>query len=509
MITSAYIFGFLLSVLALAGWFLMKDRTDWSKNMRWLLLAGLVVYLGGVAVATAPPDYKLSILFRDLMVIAGIGLLFTFAARKRPALFFALISLLIVLGWFYRNKLRSTFPYLEASALQLDPSGELLIELAPGMTPEVLGALSERFDLRYEAAFKLSDPDRTDLDDYYVVDVPDEMLSKLPEIEAALAGYKGIEWMEPNEIITIDPSPGQRLPDKIGKKFGINDPGLENLWGFEAMEIDRLFTILGKESVQPAQKALIAILDTGIDAAHEDINGNYRSTAAKYDNDPQGHGTHCAGIAAAVSNNGVGVASFSRNNEFVEVTSIKVLSSFGSGTQRSIINGMLEAADKGASVISMSLGGRSNQSRQKAYEKAVRYANDAGTIVVAAAGNSNTNAKDFAPVNAAGIIGVAAIDEQLQRAVFSNYVSDLKMGVAAPGVNIYSTIPNDKYATFNGTSMATPYVAGMIGLMKAIKPELTTSEAYRILNATGKDTQSTRETGKLINPAAAVGALIE
>lgn len=78
------------------------------------------------------------------------------------------------------------------------------------------------------------------------------------------------------------------------------------------------------------------------------------------------------------------------------------------------------------------------------------------------------------------------------------------MGVAAPGVGIYSTIPNNKYNTFNGTSMATPYVAGLVGLMKSIKPNLTAEQAYNILNKTGKDTKATSETGKLINPAEAI-----
>ncbi|HEB61709.1 MAG TPA: subtilisin, partial [Bacteroidetes bacterium] len=227
------------------------------------------------------------------------------------------------------------------------------------------------------------------------------------------------------------------------------------------------------------------------------------------DNDPQSHGTHCAGIAAAVSNNGKGIASFSKNNEFVQVTSIRVLSSFGGGTQRGIIDGMIEAADKGVDVISMSLGGRSNASRQKAYSKAVKYCNDKGAIVVVAAGNSNMDAKDYSPANARGVITVSAVDSDLNRAVFSNYIQNVKMGVAAPGVGIYSTIPDNKYAAYNGTSMATPYVAGLLGLMKSIYPKLTTKEAYKILKSTGMDTKNTKETGKLIQPEAAVKELLD
>ena len=230
---------------------------------------------------------------------------------------------------------------------------------------------------------------------------------------------------------------------------------------------------------------------------------------SKHDNDPRGHGTHCAGIAAAVSNNGKGVASFSQNNEFVEVASIKVLNSMGMGTQKSIIDGIIEAADSGADVISMSLGGRSNQAKQTAYKKAVKYANQKGAIVVAAAGNSNRNAKEFSPVNAPGIIGVSAVDMELNRAVFSNYVQDIEMGIAAPGVDIYSTIPGNKYATYNGTSMATPYVAGLLGLMKSINPDLSTKKAHEILQSSGVKTKATKETGYFIQPAIAVKTMMD
>ncbi|NRA49893.1 MAG: S8 family serine peptidase, partial [Phaeodactylibacter sp.] len=178
------------------------------------------------------------------------------------------------------------------------------------------------------------------------------------------------------------------------------------------------------------------------------------------------------------------------------------------GTQKSIINGMIKAADAGADVISMSLGGLSNQSKERAYRKAVEYANEKGAIVVAAAGNANRNAKNYVPAAVDGVISVSAIDADLRKAVFSNYVTDLKRGVAAPGVGIYSTIPGDRYDTYNGTSMATPYVAGLLGLMKSYRPGLTTDQAYNILQKTGKGTQQTKQTGKLIQPAKALKQLL-
>lgn len=316
-----------------------------------------------------------------------------------------------------------------------------------------------------------------------------------------------VEWTEENEVIHVAPLPAKGAPD-VKKRYGVNDPGVEQLWGFDAMGVDKLYSFLNNNKPQATKKARIAILDTGVDANHEDLKANFVSTETSSNNDPRGHGTHCAGIAGAVSNNGIGVASFSQDNKFVSITSIKVLNGSGMGTQQTIIAGMLKAADTGADVLSMSLGGPSNQMRQRAYEKAVKYANDKGGIVVVAAGNSNKNAKDYSPANTPGVIAVSAIDENLNRAFFSNTVNDLSMGIAAPGVNIYSTIPGNQYAAYNGTSMATPYVAGLVGLLKSIRPQLTTREVYDILRATGRATRNSKETGLLIQPQAALSAVV-
>ena len=126
-----------------------------------------------------------------------------------------------------------------------------------------------------------------------------------------------------------------------------------------------------------------------------------------------------------------------------------------------------------------------------------------------AAGNSNKDARNYSPANLDGVITVSAIDQDLNRATFSNFVTHLKMGVAAPGVAIYSTIPDNKYATFNGTSMATPYVEGLVGVLNSIQPDLTTKQVYNILNESGKATKATKETGRLIQPAKAIELVID
>ncbi|MEO1258122.1 MAG: S8 family serine peptidase [Bacteroidota bacterium] len=425
----------------------------------------------------------------------------------------ALFLVLAGLDFYYFDKLKSTFPQKvaisEGSDLLLDVNGEFLIELKEQHQIQEINSFLEEFELIAARAFFPEDQNATDLDDYYVINVPTAYESHLGEIKKKLEGNDLIEWVEANEQYSLSPLEeiDQKTPQNLNKKYGLNDPGVENLWGFEVMKVDELYQVL--ENQQPRKEALIAILDTGVDAGHEDIKSNFTSLKAKYNNDPKGHGTHCAGIAGAVSNNQKGVASFSQNNDYVQITSVKVLSGSGFGTQKMIIDGILEAADAGADVLSLSLGGPSNDTRQRAYRKAVEYANKKGAVVVVAAGNSNRNAKDFAPANTPGVITVSAINNQLNKATFSNTNNDLEMGLAAPGVEIYSTFPGSEYRTFNGTSMATPYVAGLVGLMKSFRPELSTKEVFEILKASGQTTKNDKETGKLIQPAAAIKMLLE
>jgi len=390
----------------------------------------------------------------------------------------------------------------------LAPDAELLMEIREGHDISEIRDLLDKYQLSAAKAFTMQDETITDLDDYITVNIPENKLEYYDEIVAKLRATDAIEWIEGNEEISIAPiQPEKKMPD-INKKYGVNDPAISQQWALDAMGVDAFYTFLKKNKIKPKKKALIAILDTGVDAKHEDIKANFKSINTKYNQDFMGHGTHCAGIAAAVTNNGKGVASLAWNDKFVSLTSVQVLDKNGMGTQQKIINGILEAADNGADVISMSLGGRSNQRSQRAYQKAMDYAAKKGAIVVVAAGNSNRNAKDYAPVNIRGVIGVSAVDSELNRAAFSNYVSDISMGIAAPGVGIYSTMPGDKYAALSGTSMATPYVAGLLGIMKSLRPSLTTKEAYTILKNTGKETRNTDLTGYLIQPREVVVSLV-
>lgn len=507
--TGLLFIGFIIAAIALPLWFLTQSsskKTDLFRNLLWV---GIGTYAVAVTMAPAELDVKFSAAFRDFLVLAGIGLVSNFLVKNRTLFIISAIIGVLALGVYYKNILVPSFAASTAQTIELAKDGELFVEITENTKIERLQGVLDEYNIKAARAFFPEDAAMTELDDYYILNLPNSQLENLPAIKEALHATGIVDWQEENEVVSLDdPVAGNRV-GKINKKFGINDPDVEKLWSFEAMEMNKLYDYIETQQIKPKRKAVIAILDTGVDAAHEDLKQNYTSIQNKYDNDPRGHGTHCAGIAAAVSNNGIGVASYSRDNRFVEVTSIKVLSASGMGTQQTIIKGIIEAADRGADVISMSLGGMSTTSRQKAYTKAVKYALDKGAIVLAAAGNSNRNAKGYAPVNATGVIGVSAVDANLNRAVFSNFVQDIKMGVAAPGVDIYSTKPSDNYAIHSGTSMATPYVAGLVGVMKSIKPSLTNKEAFQILNKTGKSTKANSETGKFIYPYAAIKTLVE
>lgn len=498
---------YLAAIATLALWFSYRNSEQREPQLQRLFFVFFALYVGTVLLSGISLGDKLWVLFRDLGFMAVLGLLFQFAVQKSAWLMGAVALSVGMLSWFVPAQMSGSLKAPSAELLSYDPDAELLIELAEGSSDDVLQNIAYKYKLTFAPAFHPESPELTELDDYLSVDVPASALTQIEDIIKDLQSIPEVDWVEPNEIITLGPWDGEAGP-RANRNFGVDDPGIAQLWGFEAMEVDQLYRFLRQQSPPPAKRALIVILDTGVDAKHEDLAGNYRSLNSADDNDPRGHGTHCAGIAAAVSDNGLGIASFSLVHDYVEVSSIKVLNAAGMGTQKSIISGMIKAVDAGADVLSLSLGGLSNQTKERAYRKAVEYAQKKGAIVVAAAGNSNRNAKGFVPASVEGVIAVSAVDSELQRAVFSNDVGELEMGLAAPGVGIYSTIPGNQYDTYNGTSMAAPYVSGLIGLLKSLQPDLTAKQAYELLNRTGKATRQTEATGRFIQPAAAVEALL-
>ena len=498
-----YSMSFLAAFISLGLWYFAKNSAL-TRLFRLVFWGSTALYAVALFFQDAPMVYRLEALMRDFLFMGLFGGIFAFLAGHRRWAIAGIGAALLALFLFVRQVQFSTFPYIAPTPL--DKTGELLLELRPGATPAALNRVQKRFGIAIKRAFFPQDTAITLLDQYYIADVPDKHQYRIARIMRILQRNHAIAWVEENEEIHIDPLSQKttKTPGDDAARYGLNDPGISNLWAFREMGMDQLYAFLEERKIKPSKKVLIAILDTGVDARHEDIGGNYTSLKAGYDNDPKGHGTHCAGIAAAVSNNGRGIASFSRDNAFYSVTSVKVLGAGGMGTQKMIIDGMLFAVDRGADVLSMSLGGPGNQTTQRAYAQAVAYAAAKGAIVVAAAGNSNRNARDFSPANVKGVLCVSAIDERLDRAPFSNYVREIPMAVAAPGVDIYSTIPGNQYERYSGTSMAAPQVAGLVALIKSLKPDLGVEAIHEILANSGKETKDTPMTGKLIYPAGAV-----
>lgn len=279
-----------------------------------------------------------------------------------------------------------------------------------------------------------------------VLQIPD---GRVNETVLAYANNAAVEYAE---------------PDYIARAFEVipDDTYFDQQWGIAQIMAPQAWDLdTGSSNTK------IAILDTGIDQDHEDLTGkitiNKNFSDSSTVDDEYGHGTHVAGIAAAVTDNGTGVAGVGYN---CSLMNIKVLNDSGSGDYSWIASGITWAADNGAKVINMSLGGKLGS---KTLQNAVNYAWNKGVVVVAAAGN-NGNSRPSYPAYYSNCIAVAASDINDAKASFSNYGD--WVDVAAPGVNIYSTLPNhanaigmEDYGSLSGTSMSTPYVAGLAALI--------------------------------------------
>jgi thermitase len=507
MVNLLYPISYLLCLVGLILWFYFQENRSISRKMSSLFLVSFLVYLASLSFTEASLSYKLLILFRDLAILGIISLLFSYVRHNAIivlALGIAVYGLIQFAGF---NMLYATFPEVSNSITPSDDQFELLVETEDGTIPSGYKRLIDKYGLTIEPAFKPYDRTLSRLDEFLVIGIPDPSEPKTQEIIRELKRLRATTYVEYNEVIQVEIQQNESAILSTEAK-SVNDPMVSKQWGWGLIQGDRLHQLLAS-GIKPKKKVFIAIIDSGVDAKHEDLIAQFTSAGITNDTDPLGHGTHCAGIAAAVSNNGLGIASLVPDGSFVNVTSIKVMNAQGIGNQQATIQGIIKAADMGADVISMSLGSISSDSRQKAYEEAVKYANAKGAIVIAAAGNSNQPARGYSPANATGIIAVSAIGPDQRKAPFSNKVNGLGYGVAAPGMRIMSTFPNNQYKEMDGTSMATPMVAGLVGLMKSIKPDMTTKEVFDILNDTGKQLSDGQATGKLIQAADAMQRLVD
>ncbi|TAE67067.1 MAG: subtilisin [Bacteroidetes bacterium] len=497
-----YIFVIITMLLSVVWWFYRthNDQRQFPATLAFFGSCFAYVFTLFVTAHNSIYSYIL-ILPRDIAAVVIVAIL---ANNLKSNKAFFLTACMVGAGVFYGY---TYLPTLFFPKKTLDTQGELLVELKNKSQANILQKDLSKWNIVLKPSFNnTTDNDKTTLDEYFTIDVPENV--NIEEVFSFLNANANVSNVEYNENYQLNlPHSSNEIKTFSSNYF--NDPKISEQWAFEALKLNELSSFLKANNIKPKKRVKIAILDTGVDANHEDLKGNYISTKSSYDKDKQTHGTHCAGIAAAVSNNKIGIASLSPDNAWVQVTSIKVLSDKGWGTQEQIIKGIIEAANGGADVISMSLGGPSDDIRQKIYSEAIRYAQKKGAIVVVAAGNENQSAKNCVPASCEGVIVVSATDHTNNKASFSNTINEVKMGIAAPGENILSTLPNQKYASYSGTSMATPYVAGLLAMMKAINPKITTEKAYSILKASGQDTKNTTQTGKLIYPMKALEMLLK
>lgn len=497
-----------LIVLLVAGVRLLWRHNDRVTALaRVLLPIALVAYLVIALCWDIAWQDKLYLAARDLLLLGAYVFALSRLTRMRyyGIVFFGTVLALFLL-WGYRPLVRGI---MYARYPGMEKSGELLIELKEGESIGSLEALLKTEQISYQQAFSPQREDWTTLEQYYILDVPLRMIHRFRKLRDKLAGTDALSWQEINESISTDqPSAPSVTVSPSPSDIAPNDPRYSEQWGHEVLGLPALHDWLRQpQSPKPVRRALVVILDTGVEAVHPDLASNYRSFSSGDDTDAQGHGTHCAGIAGAVSSNGIGVAGMSYGNDLLQVSSVKVLNDRGSGSQVTVVNGIIRAADLGADVISISLGGFSTDTRQKAYSEAVAYAAKRGAIVVVAAGNNGVDAVRFAPANAEGVIAVSAIDATLDKAAFSNTVGSLDMKLAAPGTGILSTYTGGDYRVLNGTSMATPFIAGLVGILKAMEPGLDAAGAYTLLRDTGRPTRSTELTGTLPDALGAVQSL--
>ncbi|MEH2436478.1 MAG: S8 family peptidase [Nostoc sp.] len=296
----------------------------------------------------------------------------------------------------------------------------------------------------------------------------------------------------------------------IGQNTFADVPNLGgNNWGADLVKAPEVWAhgYTGKGVV-------VAVVDTGVDYNHEDLKNNIWTNPKEvagngkdndgngYANDihgwnfvdnnnnvldDNGHGTHVSGTIAGENNN-YGVTGIAYD---AKIMPVKVLDDSGSGSYSSISKGIHYAVDNGANVINLSLGGAYSN---RTLESAIDYASSKGVIVVMAAGNDGDSSPDY-PARYASKSGIAvgAVDKNNNLADFSNRSGTNEISyVTAPGVKVYSSVPNNQYATYSGTSMAAPHVAGIVALMLSANHNLTDAQVRQIVAETAENsTQST------------------
>ncbi|MES2856717.1 MAG: S8 family serine peptidase, partial [Bdellovibrionota bacterium] len=294
---------------------------------------------------------------------------------------------------------------------------------------------------------------------------------------ARLYSNPNVEYVVPNVKIRALTAP-------------LDTNALKEQWAIQKVNAPAAWAKVGKGS----RKIVVAIIDTGMDSNHESLRAN---AVAGYDfkendTDPMdktgsanpGHGTHCAGIIGATGLVEGGIVGMS---PMVSLMPIRFLGEDGSGDLNAAIKAVDFAIQKKVNIISASWGATIGRSQAMPLVEAVKRADDAGVIFIAAAANDgkNNDATEVYPANAGfpNTITVAASGPQDEKPTWSNY-GKRTVHLASPGLTIMSTLPGNKYDNLSGTSMATPLVSGMVALLLSADPSLTGAQARALLQTT-------------------------
>ena len=292
-----------------------------------------------------------------------------------------------------------------------------------------------------------------------------------------IAHRAGVAWAEPDFKLFALGAP--------------NDPLLPQLGSLGLIHAQAAWDSLGlTESFPSDGGAPVGIVDTGIDAGHEDLGGKVAACGASVNGqvreggcaDDDGHGTHVAGTIAAIAGNGLGVAGVAFDAPLVIC---KALGADGSGDTSDVAACIQWAHAQGAKVISLSLGGPPTNTLRAAIKAAWDGGGRSGSVVVAAAGNDGNSALDY-PAGYPEAVSVAAVDDSGVHAWFSNMNDDVE--VAAPGVDVLSAKMGGGYVRESGTSMATPHAAGAAALEWEAHPRSSAKTIRRDLDDLAVDT---------------------
>ncbi|MCL1875979.1 MAG: putative Ig domain-containing protein [Synergistaceae bacterium] len=366
-------------------------------------------------------------------------------------------------------------------------------------------AFAEEFDLEALETY----PEIANISGKSIIHLRSEYMST-EELIQELSSVPYVESVSPNHIIRLDGSSAAQSTEYAAfSALTPNDPYYSLLWGLTNIGVQQVWDyVTGSDTI------CVAVLDTGINYTHPDLSANMaKDTTGYYGRyfkngvvstnpmDTHGHGTHVAGTIGAVGNNGIGVVGV---NWKVKLLAVSVIAG-GSGSEADIIKGINYVVSEKRNglnirVVNMSLGGwYPVQADNSPYGNAIKSMSDVGIICALAAGNDGQNLSNPTGVDTNGIsckgrrpypacfrfvntITVGSIGSGNGKSIFSNY-SPAWVDIAAPGENIYSTYLSNGYRYMDGTSMATPHVAGAAALLCAAYPGETPAQIKaRILN---------------------------